>query len=41
MDKEVVVQGFPHGSVVKNPPANAGDIGLVPGPGRPHTQQSS
>ena len=26
--------GFPGGSVVKNPPANAGDIGSIPGPGR-------
>ena len=26
--------GFPGGSVVKNPPANAGDIGSVPDPGR-------
>ena len=23
--------GFPGGSVVKNPPANAGDSGLIPG----------
>ena len=23
--------GFPGGSVVKNPPANAGDVGSVPG----------
>ena len=23
--------GFPGGSVVKNPPANAGDVGLIPG----------
>ena len=23
--------GFPGGSVVKNPPANAGDTGLIPG----------
>ena len=23
--------GFPGGSVVKNPPANAGDMGLIPG----------
>ena len=22
--------GFPHGSVVKNPPTNAGDVGLIP-----------
>ena len=26
--------GFPGGSVVKNPPANAGDRGLIPGSGR-------
>ena len=26
--------GFPGGSVVKNPPANAGDMGLISGPGR-------
>ena len=25
--------GFPGGSVVKNPPANAGDVGSSPGPG--------
>ena len=25
---------FPGGSVVKNPPANAGDVGLIPGSGR-------
>ena len=27
---------FPGGSLVKNPPANAGDTGLIPGPGRSH-----
>ena len=26
--------GFPGGSVVKNPPANAGDSGSIPGLGR-------
>ena len=26
--------GLPCGSVVKNPPANAGDSGLIPGSGR-------
>ena len=26
--------GFPGGSVVKNPPANTGDAGLIPGLGR-------
>ena len=29
-------QGFPGGSVVKNPPANAGDTGSVPNLGRSH-----
>ena len=29
-----VTVGFPGGSVVKNPPANAGDMGLIPGSGR-------
>ena len=23
--------GFPHGSIIKNPPANAGDMGSIPG----------
>ena len=27
--------GFPDGSVVKNPPANAGDVGLIPESRRP------
>ena len=27
-------KGFPGGSVVKNPPANAGDVGSIPGLGR-------
>ena len=26
--------GFPGGPVVKNPPANAGDVGSIPGSGR-------
>ena len=28
--------GFPGGSVVKNPPANAGDTGMIPGSRRSH-----
>ena len=28
------------GPVVKNPPANAGDAGLIPGPGRLHVPWS-
>ena len=30
----IFAKGFPGGSVVKNPPANAGDVGLIPGLGR-------
>ena len=30
----MVTMGFPGSSVVKNPPANAGDMGLIPGLGR-------
>ena len=26
-----LTQGFPDGSVVKNPPANSGDTDLIPG----------
>ena len=33
--------GFPGGAVVKNPPANAGDMGLSPGPGRSHMLRSN
>ena len=32
---------FPGGAVVKNPPANAGDTGSSPGPGRFHMPQSN
>ena len=32
---------FPGGAEVKNPPANAGDTGLSPGPGRSHLPQSN
>ena len=28
------ISGVPGGSVVKNPPAKAGDVGLIPGSGR-------
>ena len=33
--------GFPGDSVLKNPPANAGDTGLIPDPGRSHMPQSN
>ena len=32
---------FPGGTVVKNLPANSGDTGTSPGPGRSHMPQSS
>ena len=35
------VRGFPDCAVVKNPPANAGDMGLIPGPGRSHMSRSN
>ena len=35
------LRGFPDGSVVKNPPANAGDTGSIPGLGRSHVLQNS
>ena len=34
LDSIADISGFPGGSVVKNPPANAGDVGLIPGSGR-------
>ena len=34
-------RGSPGGSLVKNPPANARDTGLIPGPGRSHMDQQS
>ena len=38
---EMVVEDFPGGTVVKNPPANAGDTGSSPGPGRCHMPRSN
>ena len=32
---------FPGGPMVKNPPANAGDMGSIPGSGRSHVPQSN
>ena len=39
--QEKVIRDFPGGVVVKNPPANAGDTGSSPGPGRFHVPRSS
>ena len=35
------LRDFPGGAVVKNPPANAGDVGSSPGLGRSHMLQSN
>ena len=34
------VRSFPDGSVVKNTPANVGDMGSIPDPGRSHMSQN-
>ena len=33
-DTEAPIWGFPGGTVVKNPPANGGDVGSIPESGR-------
>ena len=38
---KIVLGDFPSGSVVRNPPANAGDIGSIPGPEDSHMPQSN
>ena len=38
---EIIFWDFPGGAVVKNPPANAGDMGSSPGLGRSHMPQSN
>ena len=35
------LRDFPGGAVVKNPSANAGDMGSMPGPGRSHMPWSN
>ena len=39
--QKVKHRDLPGGTVVKNPPANAGDVGLSPGPGRSHMSWSN
>ena len=36
-----IFKDFPGGTVVKNPPANAGDTGVNPSLGRSHMPQSN
>ena len=40
-DKELSKLDFPGGALVENLPANAGDMGSSPGPGRYHMPQST
>ena len=40
-DTKKVHMDFPGGAVVKNPPANTGDMGSSPGPGRSHMPWSN
>ena len=37
----IIIQDFPGGAVVKNPPANAGNMGLSTGPGKSHMPRSN
>ena len=41
LDSKSKSRDFPGGAVVKNPPANAGDMGSSPGPGRSHMPRSN
>ena len=37
---KITIWGFPGGAAVRNSPANAGDMGSCPGPGRSHMPRS-
>ena len=39
--KNICLNVFPGGSMVKNPPANAGDVGSIPGEGNGNPPQYS
>ena len=41
MWKKMNLEGLPGGAEVKNPPANAGDTGSSPHPGRSHMPRSN
>ena len=41
MQIKTTMRGYPGGAVVENLPANAGDTGSSPGPGRSHMPQSN
>ena len=39
--KNTINRDFPGGAVVESSPANAGDTGSIPGPGRSHMPRSN
>ena len=41
LEPSLLEMGFPGGSVAENSPANAGDMGSIPDPGRSHMLQNS
>ena len=41
LNLKVIWRDFPGGAVVKNPPANAGNMGSIPGLGRSHMPRSN
>ncbi|XDA71629.1 hypothetical protein R6Z07M_001960 [Ovis aries] len=41
MSPKAEPEGFPGGSVIKNPPGNAGDTGSIPGLGISHMLRSN
>ena len=41
LSKNGILRDFPGGPVVKNLSANAGDVGSIPGPGRPHMPEAT
>ena len=41
LQSKIIFEDVPGGSVVKNPPANPGDMGSIPGPGRSHMPRSN
>ena len=43
LDQEIQIWDFPGGPLVKNPPCNARDVGLIPSQGTkiPHTMELS
>ena len=41
LKKKKSTRDFPSGAIVKNLPANTGDRGSIPGPGRSHMSRSN